>query len=243
MTPKIHFLIFFGNNPILKISILNQSFISVLYLNPIKFQQFKVLDRMNFFVIVHILTYVFLGTSQFCPKLIWISVPGLRISDVSSRLLLNLRDMYKSGLRVSYVEPFMFSNPIVNEFSQATGLYPNQHGIFTSEMEEKSTGEKFNWNTNEASWWSAGKHSSPIWMVNEEMKGSSFVYNWPGIFALHGRTQDRDRDVTSKNPINKLYFPEIFILEKKLSQRKFNFLMTTIKDFYDPDFHQNKKRV
>ncbi|KII66533.1 Bis(5'-adenosyl)-triphosphatase ENPP4 [Thelohanellus kitauei] len=167
----------------------------------------------------------------YCPKLIWISAPSLSIQDVDGFAFTTLKEM-KRSLFIRSIFPYTFADPVVNEFSQATGRDPLEHGILSSIMTHEESKKKFTPESSEIFWWNRNGSNVPIWMINDDHgERPSYVLGWPGINAISHRLY---RDTAEKSILNvaaKLRFKEIDSLIAKLKEESFDLLMVSLKSF------------
>ena len=120
------------------------------------------------------------------PKLIVISIDGLRFDMVAYNTTPNLARMADEGI-MSPLVPAYPSLTFPNHYSMMTGLLPNKHGIIGNRFADLSRGESFDTRldncTSDASWL---VHGEPIWTTLEREGGRAGIVHWVGAGCRFG---------------------------------------------------------
>lgn len=116
------------------------------------------------------------------PKVLLLSVGGLRMDYLTKADCPSLERFIKNGTAVKYVQNSMNTASLVNHYSIATGLFPESHGIVASVMFDPSMKSIFKSDTQEApGWW---KNVYPVWQDNNKRGArKSGVCRWPGVYG------------------------------------------------------------
>lgn len=116
------------------------------------------------------------------PKLLLISIDGLRADALDRGLTPNLQRMIDSGVRARWMTPSYPSLTFPNHYTIVTGLRPDHHGIIHNAMDDASLGS-FALSNREAvtrsDWWGG----EPIWVSAEKAGVRSATWSWPGSEA------------------------------------------------------------
>ena len=114
------------------------------------------------------------------PKVLLLSIAGLRDDYFTRVNLTHINQMIANGTKAKYVQNSVNVLDIVNHYSIATGLYPESHGIISHTMFDPKLNRVFNSKTRaDAEWW---VNVHPIWQ-EIEIRGSSAVCHWPGVYG------------------------------------------------------------
>jgi predicted AlkP superfamily pyrophosphatase or phosphodiesterase len=116
------------------------------------------------------------------PKLVLVSIDGLRADALDRGITPNLSRIVHEGVRAKWMTPSYPSLTFPNHYTIVTGLRPNHHGIIHNSMQEESLG-RFQLNLRDAvtdpRWWGG----EPIWVSAEKAGVHSATWSWPGSEA------------------------------------------------------------
>ncbi|MGH8036984.1 MAG: ectonucleotide pyrophosphatase/phosphodiesterase [Stenotrophomonas sp.] len=116
------------------------------------------------------------------PKLLLVSIDGLRADALDRGITPNLSRIAHEGVRARWMTPSYPSLTFPNHYTIVTGLRPNHHGIIHNSMQEESLG-RFQLNLRDAvtdsRWWGG----EPIWVSAEKAGVHSATWSWPGSEA------------------------------------------------------------
>ena len=116
------------------------------------------------------------------PKLLLVSIDGLRADMLDRGITPNLSRMAHDGVRARWMTPSYPSLTFPNHYTLVTGLRPNHHGIIHNSMQEDALG-RFQVNlpdaVTDARWWGG----EPIWVGAEKAGLRAATWSWPGSEA------------------------------------------------------------
>lgn len=116
------------------------------------------------------------------PKLLLVSIDGLRADMLDRGISPNLSRIADSGVRARWMTPSYPALTFPNHYTLVTGLRPDHHGIIHNSMEEVGLGS-FRLNRREAvtdaRWWGG----EPIWVGAEKAGVRTATLSWPGSEA------------------------------------------------------------
>ncbi|WP_411850398.1 ectonucleotide pyrophosphatase/phosphodiesterase [Stenotrophomonas sp. LGBM10] len=116
------------------------------------------------------------------PKLLLVSIDGLRADMLDRGISPNLSRIIDSGVRARWMTPSYPALTFPNHYTLVTGLRPDHHGIIHNSMEEAELGS-FRLNRPEAvtdaRWWGG----EPIWVGAEKAGVRTATLSWPGSEA------------------------------------------------------------
>ncbi|WP_313241682.1 ectonucleotide pyrophosphatase/phosphodiesterase [Stenotrophomonas sp.] len=116
------------------------------------------------------------------PKLLLVSIDGLRADMLDRGISPNLSRIADSGVRARWMTPSYPALTFPNHYTLVTGLRPDHHGIIHNSMEEAGLGS-FRLNRREAvtdaRWWGG----EPIWVGAEKAGVRTATLSWPGSEA------------------------------------------------------------
>ncbi|WP_421568961.1 ectonucleotide pyrophosphatase/phosphodiesterase [Stenotrophomonas sp. PD6] len=116
------------------------------------------------------------------PKLLLVSIDGLRADALDRGITPNLSRIVHEGVRAKWMTPSYPSLTFPNHYTIVTGLRPNHHGIIHNSMQEEALG-RFQLNLRDAvtdsRWWGG----EPIWVSAEKAGVHSATWSWPGSEA------------------------------------------------------------
>ncbi len=120
------------------------------------------------------------------PKLLLISIDGLRADALDRGLTPNLQRIIDSGVRARWMTPSYPSLTFPNHYTIVTGLRPDHHGIVNNSMDDAQLG-RFSLGDRDAvtnsAWWGG----EPIWVGAEKVGVRTATTSWPGSEAeIHG---------------------------------------------------------
>ncbi|KAG1470803.1 hypothetical protein G6F57_011647 [Rhizopus arrhizus] len=113
------------------------------------------------------------------PKLLLISIDGLRADALDRGLTPNLQRLIDGGVRARWMTPSYPSLTFPNHYTIVTGLRPDHHGIVNNSMDDEALG-RFELSNREAVTTSAGWGGEPIWVGAENAGVRSATTSWPG---------------------------------------------------------------
>lgn len=102
------------------------------------------------------------------PKLLLISIDGLRADALDRGLTPNLQRMIDGGVRARWMTPSYPSLTFPNHYTIVTGLRPDHHGIVNNSMDDEALG-RFELSNREAVTTSAWWGGEPIWVGAENV--------------------------------------------------------------------------
>ena len=116
------------------------------------------------------------------PKLLLISIDGLRADALDRGITPNLQRLIEGGVRARWMTPSYPSLTFPNHYTLVTGLRPDHHGIIHNSMDVAVLG-RFRLSdraavTNSA-WWGG----EPIWVSAEKAGVRTATLSWPGSEA------------------------------------------------------------
>lgn len=116
------------------------------------------------------------------PKLLLISIDGLRADALDRGLTPNLQRIIEGGVRARWMTPSYPSLTFPNHYTLVTGLRPDRHGIINNSMDDALLG-RFALNDRAAvtrsEWWGG----EPIWVSAEKAGVRAATTSWPGSEA------------------------------------------------------------
>ncbi len=116
------------------------------------------------------------------PKLLLVSIDGLRTDMLDKGITPNLSRIVHDGVRAQYMTPSYPSLTFPNHYTIVTGLRPDHHGIVHNSMHEDELGS-FKLSKREAvtdsRWWGG----EPIWVGAEKAGLRTAIWSWPGSEA------------------------------------------------------------
>ncbi|WP_313348706.1 ectonucleotide pyrophosphatase/phosphodiesterase [Stenotrophomonas sp.] len=116
------------------------------------------------------------------PKLLLVSIDGLRADMLDRGITPNLSRIVQDGVRARWMTPSYPSLTFPNHYTIVTGLRPNHHGIIHNSMQEEALG-RFQLNLRDAvtdpRWWGG----EPIWVGAEKAGVRTATWSWPGSEA------------------------------------------------------------
>ncbi|MFG3447435.1 ectonucleotide pyrophosphatase/phosphodiesterase [Stenotrophomonas sp. NPDC047960] len=116
------------------------------------------------------------------PKLLLVSIDGLRADMLDRGITPNLQRIAHDGVRAQWMTPSYPSLTFPNHYTIVTGLRPDHHGIIHNSMQEDALG-RFQLNLRDAvtdgRWWGG----EPIWVGAEKAGMRTATWSWPGSEA------------------------------------------------------------
>ena len=116
------------------------------------------------------------------PKLLLVSIDGLRADMLDRDISPNLSRIAAAGVRAQWMTPSYPSLTFPNHYTLVTGLRPDHHGIIHNSMQEAALGT-FRLNRREAvtdpRWWGG----EPVWVGAEKAGVRTATLSWPGSEA------------------------------------------------------------
>lgn len=128
-------------------------------------------------VIFHSVILVISVSSKVIPKLLLISIDGLRYDFVQHEGLSTLQKFMRWTF-VPHVEPVFPSKTIPNHMSMVTGLYTESHGVLGPFLTSKGLID-----VNDTSYWIYNSNIVPLWALNERVPEEGRISGcmmWPG---------------------------------------------------------------
>lgn len=116
---------------------------------------------------------IFAGKDSY---LILVSFDGFRWDYLNRGLTPNLNKFAEDGVRALSLRPSFPSKTFPNHISIATGMYPENHGIISNDIENPFTKEKYNMQTTDSKWY----NGEFIWETLERNSIKTASYFWPG---------------------------------------------------------------
>ena len=121
-------------------------------------------------------------TTPAAPKLLLVSIDGLRADMLDRGITPNLSRLVDGGVRARWMTPSYPSLTFPNHYTLVTGLRPDHHGIIHNSMHEDALGS-FRLSKREAvtdaRWWGG----EPIWVGAENAGVRTATLSWPGSEA------------------------------------------------------------
>ncbi|PTT58668.1 ectonucleotide pyrophosphatase/phosphodiesterase [Stenotrophomonas sp. HMWF003] len=122
------------------------------------------------------------ATPAAAPKLLLVSIDGLRADMLDRGITPNLSRLVDGGVRARWMTPSYPSLTFPNHYTLVTGLRPDHHGIIHNSMHEDALGS-FRLSKREAvtdaRWWGG----EPIWVGAEKAGVRTATWSWPGSEA------------------------------------------------------------
>jgi len=122
------------------------------------------------------------ATPAASPKLLLVSIDGLRADMLDRGITPNLSRLVDGGVRARWMTPSYPSLTFPNHYTLVTGLRPDHHGIIHNSMHEDALGS-FRLSKREAvtdaRWWGG----EPIWVGAEKAGVRTATWSWPGSEA------------------------------------------------------------
>ncbi len=122
------------------------------------------------------------ATRPAAPKLLLVSIDGLRADMLDRGITPNLSRLVDGGVRARWITPSYPSLTFPNHYTLVTGLRPDHHGIIHNSMHEDALGS-FRLSKREAvsdaRWWGG----EPIWVGAEKAGVRTATWSWPGSEA------------------------------------------------------------
>lgn len=116
------------------------------------------------------------------PKLLLVSIDGLRADMLDRGITPNLARIVRDGVRARWMTPSYPSLTFPNHYTIVTGLRPDHHGIIHNSMQAEDLGT-FRLSKPEAMtdarWWGG----EPIWVGAEKAGLRTATWSWPGSEA------------------------------------------------------------
>ncbi len=113
------------------------------------------------------------------PKLLLISIDGLRADALDSGITPNMQRLFNAGVRARWMTPSYPSLTFPNHYTIVTGLRPDHHGIVHNYMHDDALG-RFTLSDRDAvstsDWWGG----EPIWVSAEKAGVRTATWSWPG---------------------------------------------------------------
>ena len=123
-----------------------------------------------------------IATPAAAPKLLLVSIDGLRADMLDRGITPNLSRLVDGGVRARWMTPSYPSLTFPNHYTLVTGLRPDHHGIIHNSMHEDALGS-FRLSKREAvtdaRWWGG----EPIWVGAEKAGVRTATWSWPGSEA------------------------------------------------------------
>ena len=135
------------------------------------------------------------------PKLLLISIDGLRADALDRGLTPNLQRIIDGGVRARWMTPSYPSLTFPNHYTIVTGLRPDHHGIVNNSMDDAQLG-RFSLGDRDAvtnsGWWGG----EPIWVGAEKVGVRTATTSWPGSEAeIDGTRPSQWQVYNSKEPL------------------------------------------
>jgi len=135
------------------------------------------------------------------PKLLLISIDGLRADALDRGLTPNLQRIIDGGVRARWMTPSYPSLTFPNHYTIVTGLRPDHHGIVNNSMDDAQLG-RFSLGDREAvtnsGWWGG----EPIWVGAEKVGVRTATTSWPGSEAeIDGTRPSKWQVYDGKEPL------------------------------------------
>ena len=135
------------------------------------------------------------------PKLLLVSIDGLRADVLDRGITPNLQRLIDGGVRARWMTPSYPSLTFPNHYSIVTGLRPDHHGIIHNSMDDETLGRFTLGNRDAVSnsgWWGG----EPIWVGAEKAGVRTATSSWPGSEAeIQGLRPSQWRRYDSKEPL------------------------------------------
>ncbi|GAB3061530.1 ectonucleotide pyrophosphatase/phosphodiesterase [Stenotrophomonas tumulicola] len=116
------------------------------------------------------------------PKLLLISIDGLRADALDRGITPNLQRIVDGGVRARWMTPSYPALTFPNHYTLVTGLRPDHHGIIHNSMDDAGLG-RFKLSDRKAvstsEWWGG----EPIWVAAEKAGVRTATWSWPGSEA------------------------------------------------------------
>ncbi len=116
------------------------------------------------------------------PKLLLISIDGLRADALDRGITPNLQRIIDEGVRARWMTPSYPSLTFPNHYTIVTGLRPDHHGIIHNTMVDAELGT-FKLSDRDAVSTSAWWGGEPIWVAAEKAGVRTATWSWPGSEA------------------------------------------------------------
>ncbi|WP_313178260.1 ectonucleotide pyrophosphatase/phosphodiesterase [Stenotrophomonas sp.] len=119
---------------------------------------------------------------QPAPRLLLVSIDGLRADALDRGLTPNIQRMIDGGVRARWMTPSYPSLTFPNHYTLVTGLRPGHHGIIHNSMQDPQLGGFEISNpaaVTDARWWGG----EPIWVSAEKAGVRTATWSWPGSEA------------------------------------------------------------
>lgn len=135
------------------------------------------------------------------PKLLLISIDGLRADALDRGLTPNLQRLIDGGVRARWMTPSYPSLTFPNHYTLVTGLRPDHHGIVNNSMDDAILG-RFELSNRDAvitsGWWGG----EPIWVGAENVGVRTATTSWPGSESeIRGVRPSQWRVYDDKEPL------------------------------------------
>lgn len=135
------------------------------------------------------------------PKLLLISIDGLRADALDRGLTPNLQRLIDGGVRARWMTPSYPSLTFPNHYTLVTGLRPDHHGIVNNSMDDAALG-RFELSNRDAvtnsGWWGG----EPIWVGAENVGVRTATTSWPGSESeIRGVRPSQWRVYDGKEPL------------------------------------------
>jgi len=116
------------------------------------------------------------------PKLLLVSIDGLRADALDRGITPNLQRLIDGGVRARWMTPSYPALTFPNHYTLVTGLRPDHHGIIHNSMDVAELG-RFRLSdrdaVSDAAWWGG----EPIWVGAEKAGVRTATWSWPGSEA------------------------------------------------------------
>jgi predicted AlkP superfamily pyrophosphatase or phosphodiesterase len=116
------------------------------------------------------------------PKVLLVSIDGLRADMLDRGITPNLSRIVQDGVRARWMVPSYPSLTFPNHYTIVTGLRPDHHGIVHNAMHEDALGTfklSLREAVTDARWWGG----EPIWVGAEKAGVRTAIWSWPGSEA------------------------------------------------------------
>jgi predicted AlkP superfamily pyrophosphatase or phosphodiesterase len=114
------------------------------------------------------------------PVVLLISIDGLRSDYIDKYRPPHLQNLVRNGTKAEWLIPAYPTKTFPNHYTVATGLYPDNHGLFENNIFDKEDNTVFGLNKREEvqnpKWWGG----EPIWVTAEKQGLTAAAYFFPG---------------------------------------------------------------
>lgn len=122
------------------------------------------------------------GAAAAVPRLLLISIDGLRADALDGGITPNLQRIIDGGVRARWMTPSYPALTFPNHYTLVTGLRPDHHGIIHNSMQDPTLGTfklADSAAINQPGWWGG----EPIWVSAEQAGVRTATWSWPGSEA------------------------------------------------------------